>query len=143
MTPRSLRFEVKESERADVPGHAVVPVVPAHHCAQMCVLVADGHVPVPFAPLACSLERASETLVAGLVLQGPSTFARLAPVVREAEQVEAPPVRHIVIPRRGPLEIYDPCLVGMPWKTVLLKAPRQYGFAPAGVGFPPEGHHHV
>src|SRR5215510_11834249 len=89
-TPDALHGVEKASESPPVPGDAEVRVVPLQLPGQSVVLVGDRRMPVLLAPLRYPAQRAAEAAGRRLLHHHPVALPGATPVVREAQQVEAP-----------------------------------------------------
>jgi hypothetical protein len=135
------------TEGLRVPGDPVVLAVPSQFAADLCVLLGQGGVPVPPAPLVELPQEPGDPVGRRPALHRPLSPTGLLPEVSEAQEVEAPRDFVLLLPIRlrtaRPVESHQTSLVRVEAKAVFGESLRQYLQNPTGILLQLEHHDEV
>src|SRR4051812_49345509 len=128
-----------------VPRHAVVGVMAPHHGRQVSMLDGDRPMPVIPAPVRHPRQRSGIAALGRDLPDHVDPFARLAPDMGEAEEVERGAPRSRVVGALWPLEaeVDEARLVGMEREPIPGKTLAQNSQNPRGIGESLESHHEI
>ena len=134
-------------ERPEVPGHAVVGVVPQQFPTQRDALLSYRVMPMVLTPKADAPQATAKAIARRLLHHDPAAFPRPSPIEREAQQVEATTSlrsrlwRRLTWRRR--CKAHQPCLVRVKTQAVLAESLRQHFLRAAGILLRLEDQHEV
>src|SRR4051812_10162990 len=128
-----------------VSRHAVVGVMAPHHGRQVGMLDGDRPMPVIPAPVRHPRQCSGIAALGRDLPDHVDPFARLAPDMSEAEEVERGAPRSRVVGALRPLEaeVDEACLVGMEREPIPGKTLAQNSQDPRGIGKGLESHHEI
>jgi len=143
LPPYPLNLMGVPSQSTAIACDSVIGIVAPHRLAQMAMLFGDVQMQVMPAPVGHRCHRTSKTALRRQLLDHILSLSRLAPDVREAEEVESGPACCAVAHAVGPLEakVDEACLVGMQRQAVSRKTLAQHGQDPLGAEEVLKRHH--